>query len=71
MLAANLAVPDFALLMLYMGSMYLQARYKIPGTDPQQAQQRNIISVVSLLMIGYLGHEYQWPSALLIYWFSY
>lgn len=70
-LAANLALPDYALLVLYIVSMYFQVRFSSPAVDEQQAQQQRIMSFLSPAMIGYMGFRFAWPSALIIYWLSY
>ncbi len=70
-LAANLAMPDYALLVLYIISMYFQVRFSSPAVDEQQAQQQRIMSFLSPAMIGYMGFRFAWPSALIIYWLSY
>lgn len=72
LLASSLAVPDLALLVVYMVSMYLIARYgSMPSTDPQQAQTQKLMAWFSPVMLGYLGFQYKWPSAMVLYWFSY
>ena len=52
--------------------MYLSVRYvSMPATDPQQAQMQRSMAVISPLMLGFLGWKYHWPSAMVLYWFSY
>ncbi|HTU83863.1 MAG TPA: YidC/Oxa1 family membrane protein insertase [Candidatus Acidoferrales bacterium] len=71
-LAASLAHPDLILILLYAVSMYLSVRYvSMPATDPQQAQMQRMMSMISPLMLGFLGWKYQWPSAMVLYWFFY
>ncbi|MFZ1125221.1 MAG: YidC/Oxa1 family membrane protein insertase [Candidatus Baltobacteraceae bacterium] len=71
-LAANLAMPDYVLLGLYVVSMYFSVRFTSPPSpDPAQAQQQKIMAFISPAMIGYLGYRYHWPSALILYWLSY
>ncbi len=71
-LAASLAHPDLVLIVLYAVSMYLSVRYvSMPATDPQQAQMQRMMSLISPLMLGFLGWKYQWPSAMVLYWFFY
>ncbi|MGP6158060.1 MAG: YidC/Oxa1 family membrane protein insertase [Vulcanimicrobiaceae bacterium] len=71
-LAANLAMPDYVLLALYVISMYFSVRFTSPPSpDPAQAQQQKIMAFISPAMIGYLGFRYHWPSALILYWLSY
>jgi YidC/Oxa1 family membrane protein insertase len=70
-LAANLAVPDYVLLALYVVSMYFSIRLTSPAIDPQQAQQQKIMAFISPVMIGYFGFKYAWPSALILYWLSF
>lgn len=71
-LAASLAHPDLILIVLYALSMYLSVRYvSMPATDPQQAQTQRMMAIISPLMLGFLGWKYQWPSAMVLYWFAY
>ena len=70
-LAANLAMPDYVLLVFYIVSMYFQVRFTSPALDPQQAQQQKIMAFVSPAMVGYMGFRFAWPSALIIYWLSF
>jgi YidC/Oxa1 family membrane protein insertase len=72
MFAASLALPDLLLLVLYMISMYLFSRYAtMPSTDPQQAQTQKLMAWFSPIMLGYFGFQWKWPSAMVLYWFSY
>jgi YidC/Oxa1 family membrane protein insertase len=72
LLGASLALPDLVLLVVYMISMYLIARYgTMPSTDPQQAQTQKMMAIFSPLMLGYMGFQFKWPSAMVLYWFSY
>ncbi len=71
-IAASLALPDLFLILLYAFSMYLSVRYvSMPATDPQQAQTQRMMAVISPLLLGFMGWKYQWPSAMVLYWFSY
>jgi membrane protein insertase Oxa1/YidC/SpoIIIJ len=71
-LATSLANADLILILLYALSMYLSVRYvSMPATDPQQAQTQRMMAVISPLMLGFLGWKYHWPSAMVLYWFSY
>jgi YidC/Oxa1 family membrane protein insertase len=71
-LALSLAHADLLLVALYAISMYLSLRYvSMPATDPQQAQTQRMMAVFSPLMLGFLGWRYQWPSAMVLYWFAY
>jgi YidC/Oxa1 family membrane protein insertase len=71
-LATSLAHSDVVLLILYAVSMYLSVRFgSMPATDPQQAQTQRIMSFFSPLMLGFFGWRYHWPSAMVLYWFSY
>jgi YidC/Oxa1 family membrane protein insertase len=71
-LAPNLAAPDLVLIVLYAASMYFSVRYgSVPSTDPQQAQMQRVMALISPLMIGYFAWRGQWPSAMVLYWFSY
>jgi YidC/Oxa1 family membrane protein insertase len=70
-LAPSLAHADLVLVVLYAVSMYLSLRYvSMPATDPQQAQTQRMMAVLSPLMLGFFGWRYQWPSAMVLYWFS-
>jgi YidC/Oxa1 family membrane protein insertase len=70
--AASLKDADLILILLYAFSMYLSVRYvSMPATDPQQAQTQRMMAVISPLMLGFLGWKYQWPSAMVLYWFAY
>ncbi|GAC1598595.1 MAG: hypothetical protein NVS3B28_30570 [Candidatus Velthaea sp.] len=69
--ASSLATTDMVLLTLYVISMYLSVRYgSPPSTDPQQAQTQKIMAFISPAMIAYLGIQYHWASALLVYWLA-
>jgi len=69
--ASSLAVPDLALLVLYVVSMYFTVRYgSPPSTDPQQAQTQKIMAIVSPAIIAYTGYRWRWASALYIYWLA-
>ncbi len=69
--ASSLAVPDIALLVLYVISMYFTVRYgSPPSQDPQQAQTQKIMAFVSPAMIAFFGFKYRWASALYIYWLA-
>ncbi len=69
--ASSLAVPDIALLGLYVISMYFTVRYgSPPSTDPQQAQTQKIMAIMSPAMIAFFGFKYRWASALYIYWLA-
>jgi YidC/Oxa1 family membrane protein insertase len=69
--ATSLAVPDIALLVLYVVSMYFTVRYgSPPSSDPQQAQTQKIMAIVSPAMIAFFGFRYRWASALYIYWLA-
>jgi YidC/Oxa1 family membrane protein insertase len=69
--AQSLAVPDIALLVLYVISMYFTVRYgSPPSTDPQQAQTQKIMAFLSPAMIAFFGFKYRWASALYIYWLA-
>ncbi len=69
--ASSLAVPDIALLILYVISMYFTVRYgSPPSTDPQQAQTQKIMAFLSPAMIAFFGFKYRWASALYIYWLA-
>lgn len=69
--AANLAGADWIILVLYAVSMYISMRFTtMPPADPAQANQMKIMQIVSPLMIGFFAIKAQWPSAMVLYWFS-
>lgn len=70
-LARNLSEPDYALLLLYMISMYFASRMQMPAADAAMARQQKVMAFISPLMIGFFGYKYAWPSALIIYWLAY
>ncbi len=71
-IATSLGKPDILLLALYAVSMYFSMRYaSAPSTDEQQAQVQKMMAIFLPLMIGYMGWRAQWPSAMILYWFSY
>ena len=71
-MASSLSHADLILVLLYAFSMYLSVRYvSVPATDPQQAQMQRNMAILSPLMLGFFGWRYQWPSAMVLYWFSY
>lgn len=68
----SLAAPDVVLLALYAASMYFSMRYgSVPSTDAQQAQMQRIMAMFSPLLLAYFGWRAKWPSAMILYWFSY
>lgn len=68
----SLAHTDVLLLVLYVASMYFSVRYSsMPATDPAQAQTQKMMAIISPAMIAYLGFQYKWPSALILYWLSF
>ncbi len=72
LLASSLGAPDLVLLVAYMISMYLFSRYAtMPSADPQQAQTQKMMAIVSPVMLGYMGFQFKWPSAMVLYWFSF
>jgi len=69
LLAGNLAQGDAILLVLYGLSMYFSLRYgSMPATDPAQAQTQKMMSFLSPAMLFFIGFQYAWPSALVLYW---
>jgi YidC/Oxa1 family membrane protein insertase len=69
--AANLAGADWIILVLYAVSMYISMRFTtMPPADPAQANQMKIMQIISPLMIGFFAIKAQWPSAMVLYWFS-
>ncbi len=71
-LATSLTAPDLVLLIGYMISMYFFSRYgTMPSTDPQQAQTQKMMAIVSPIMLGYMGFQFKWPAAMVLYWVAY
>ncbi len=71
-IADSLAHPDVILLVLYMVSQYVNMRYTtMPPSDPAQAQQMKIMQFFSPLMLGFVGFQYKWPSAMVLYWLAF
>jgi len=69
-LATDLAKPDMVLLAFYVISMYFSMRWAtVTPADPAQAQQQKIMAFISPVMIAFIGRS--WPSALILYWFSF
>ena len=69
LIAPNLAQGDAILLVLYGLSMYVSLRYgSMPATDPAQAQTQKMMSFLSPAMLFFIGFQYAWPSALVLYW---
>jgi YidC/Oxa1 family membrane protein insertase len=71
-IAANLSLPDWPLLVFYAVSLYVSMRYTtMPPSDPAQAQQLKIMQIISPLMFGFFAIRTHWPSAMVLYWFAY
>jgi YidC/Oxa1 family membrane protein insertase len=71
-IAANLSLPDWPLLVMYAASLYVSMRYTtMPPSDPAQAQQLKIMQIISPLMFGFFAIRTHWPSAMILYWFAY
>jgi YidC/Oxa1 family membrane protein insertase len=69
LLATSLAMPDIALLALYVISMFFSVRVSSPPvSDPQQAQQQQMMAFISPLVIAMVGRG--WPSGLLLFWLA-
>jgi len=68
-LATSLAQVDYVLLVLYAASMYFSIRFSSPAIDAQQAQQQQIMALVSPLMLFWIGRL--WPSAFVLYWLTF
>lgn len=65
---ANLASPDWPLLLLYALSMYVsQKMTTLPATDPQTKQQQQMMAVMMPVMFLFVLQNF--PSAFLLYWF--
>jgi YidC/Oxa1 family membrane protein insertase len=71
-LAISLAHSDVILLLLYAASMYFSIRFgSMPASDPQQASMQRTMSLMSPLILGFIGWRAHWPSAMVLYWLSY
>ncbi|HAH85840.1 MAG TPA: hypothetical protein DCL60_00545 [Armatimonadetes bacterium] len=62
--AANLALPDIALVIIYVISMIISQ--KIAIVDPAQAEQQKIMMWTMPLIFGYIFWKF--PSAFMLYW---
>ncbi|HEY3283267.1 MAG TPA: YidC/Oxa1 family membrane protein insertase [Armatimonadota bacterium] len=66
-LGRNLAEPDWPLLVLYSISMYASQKLTmVPTTDPQQAQQQKMMSIMMPVMFLFILQSF--PSAFCLYW---
>ncbi|HVS46831.1 MAG TPA: YidC/Oxa1 family membrane protein insertase [Verrucomicrobiae bacterium] len=71
-LGASLAQPDLILVVLYAISLYISMRYTtMPPTDEQSAQTMKMMQMISPLMFGFFAIRASWPSAMVLYWFSF
>jgi YidC/Oxa1 family membrane protein insertase len=71
-LGASLAQPDLILVVLYAISLYISMRYTtMPPTDEQSAQTMKMMQMISPLMFGFFAIKASWPSAMVLYWFSF
>jgi len=64
LIAANLAMPDLALLLLYTASMVISQ--KLTVVDPSQADQQKVMAWTMPLMFAFVFASF--PSALMLYW---
>jgi len=66
----SLAQPNWPLLILYAGSMYLSQKLTaMPPADPQQQQMQNSMAIMMPIMFTFLFQTL--PSAFILYWFTY
>lgn len=71
-LGGNLAAPDLLLVVLYAASLYVSMRYTtMPPADEQSAQTMRMMQLLSPLMFGFFAIKASWPSAMVLYWFSF
>lgn len=68
--ATSLAAPDLVLLVLYAGSMYFAMKIT-PVSDPQQQAMMNTQAIFMPLFLLFLGYNYKWMSAFVLYWFGF
>ena len=68
-LGINLGQPDWPLLLLYAGSMYVTQRMTItPAMDPQQAETQKMMTIMTPFMTTYFFYQYHLPSAFVLYY---
>jgi YidC/Oxa1 family membrane protein insertase len=68
-LAINLGQPDWPLLLMYAGSMYITQRMTItPAMDPQQAETQKMMTIMTPFMTTYFFYQYHLPSAFVLYY---
>ncbi len=68
-LAINLGQPDWPLLIMYAGSMYITQRMTItPAMDPQQAETQKMMTIMTPFMTTYFFYQYHLPSAFVLYY---
>ncbi len=68
-LGINLGQPDWPLLLLYAGSMYVTQKMTItPAVDPQQAEQQRMMTIMTPFMSTYFFYTYHLPSAFVLYY---
>lgn len=65
---ASLADPDWPLLILYGVSMYISTKMSTPATDPAQAQQQKMMSLMMPAMFVLIFNYF--PSAFILYWLT-
>ncbi len=65
----NLGQPDWPLLLLYAGSMYVTQKMTIqPSMDPQQAETQKMMTIMTPFMTTYFFYQYHLPSAFVLYY---
>jgi hypothetical protein len=68
-LAINLGQPDWPLLLLYAGSMYVTQKMTVtPSMDPQQAETQKMMTIMTPFMTTYFFYTYHLPSAFILYY---
>lgn len=68
-LGINLGQPDWPLLLLYAGSMYVTQKMTItPSMDPQQAETQRMMTIMTPFMTTYFFYTYHLPSAFVLYY---
>ena len=71
-LGTNLGQPDWPLLILYAGSMYITQRMTItPAMDPQQAETQKMMTIMTPFMTTYFFMQYHYPSAFVLYYLTF
>lgn len=66
LIAANLALPDLPLLLIYVASMIISQKLTMVSTDPSQIEQQKMMAYMMPIMFGVMFMTF--PSAFMLYW---